>query len=269
MRSEYPGIAAVPEWVKVGVCLGAIGGGTYDYIGYVGCLREKKWGAIGREIISGETDGESLPIDASEENLERGRRWLWPVRIDVGVGFLSVLVFTACFIILGAVVLHADHDVPNRFELLSRQARFLTDFHPALLHLYQVGIFMAFFGTIYGAYEIYIRTAYECLTPLSDKVRAMPLKTFRLRTLIYCASGGLSLIWFGGDDAMKIVAPAAIVGGVFTCGLWCFAMLWVDRRFLPRSLRMGRMLTSLNWVSGVVLTGLGAQAIWSFVTDQL
>ena len=104
-----------------------------------------------------------------------------------------------------------------------------------------------------------------CVSPY----RAMPLETFRLRTLLYCASGGLLLIWFGGDDAMKIVAPAAIVGGVFTCGLWCFAMLWVDRRFLPRSLRMGRVLTSLNWLSGAVLTGLGAQAIWSFVTDSL
>ena len=160
VASEYPKIAAIPEWVKVGVCLGAIGGGTYDYIGYIGCFREKKWGAIGRDIIPGETDGKCLPIDESETNIKRAKLWLWPVRIDVGVGFLCVLIFTVCFIVLGAVVLHTDHEVPSEFALLSKQARFLTDFHPALLYLYQIGIFMAFFGSIYGAYEIYLRATY-------------------------------------------------------------------------------------------------------------
>ena len=44
--SEFPSIAEEAEWMMVAVCLGAIGGGTYDYIGYVGCFREKAWGAI-------------------------------------------------------------------------------------------------------------------------------------------------------------------------------------------------------------------------------
>jgi Mn2+/Fe2+ NRAMP family transporter len=44
---KYPSIALRPPWVEVITCIGAVGGGTYDYVGYVGCLREKLWGAIG------------------------------------------------------------------------------------------------------------------------------------------------------------------------------------------------------------------------------
>ena len=33
---------------------GAVGGGAYDYIGYIGMLREKKWGLAGRRVVSRE-----------------------------------------------------------------------------------------------------------------------------------------------------------------------------------------------------------------------
>jgi hypothetical protein len=84
----------------------------------------------------------------------RAHIWLIPARIDVGLGFLALLVFTVCFIVLGAVTLHTDQAVPDKFEMLSKQSRFLTQFNPAMLCVYQLGIFMTFFGTIYGAYEI-------------------------------------------------------------------------------------------------------------------
>jgi len=55
-------------------------------------------------------------------------------------------------------------------------------------------------------------------------------------------------------------------GEVFTCGLWCFAMIWVDRRFLPKCLQMRRGLTLLLVVSGTFLTAMGAKAIWDFLS---
>jgi len=272
LRTEYPNEVKDAEWVFVGVVLGAIGGGTYDYIGYVGCFREKKWGLIGQhktgtdqhETEAIAKSAATLPIDTSPENIRRAHRWLLPTKIDVGVGFLCVLFFTICFVLLGAVILHPKHEVPSQFELLSKQSRFLTDMYDTkwLLFLYQMGIFMAFWGTIYGAYEIYLRTAYECVMPLSKIFRRMPMPRFRAIILVYCAGGGLALVWFGSDNAMDIVKPAAIVGGVLTCGLWCFAMLWTDWRFLPKPLRMGKVLQILTWISGIVLTGLGCQAIY-------
>ncbi len=268
---QYKDIAKDSELVFICVCLGAIGGGTYDYLGYLGCFREKKWGALGLcDTQKNESDlTDTFEIDSSKENTRLGRGWLLPAKIDVSVGFLAVLVFTACFIILGAVILYPDQAAPDKFALLSKQARFLTNFHPALLYVYQVGIFMAFWGTIYGGYEIYLRTTYECLRPISAKFRTMPKKTIRSWTLAYCAAGALLLVWFGGDDPAAMVKPAAIIGGVFTCGLWCFAMIWADRRFLPRSLQMNPLLLMLTALSGTFLTGLGILSIWKEYISHL
>jgi len=266
---EYKDIVKDTEWAFVCVCLGAVGGGTYDYLGYLGCYREKNWGALGRDPSKAPSTAESMQIDTGEENIVRGRGWLLPVKIDVGVSFATVVIFTACFIILGAVILHPDQEVPDKFALLSKQARFLTDFHPSLVYVYQVGIFMALWGTIYGGYEIYLRTAYECVAPISKRLRQSSGKTFRNWTLAYCAIGALLLVWFGGDDPAAMVKPAAIVGGVLTCGLWCFAMIWTDRRFLPKSLQMGPLLLILTAFSGTMLTGLGLFTIWQEYLSKL
>ncbi|MCA9232067.1 MAG: Nramp family divalent metal transporter [Planctomycetales bacterium] len=258
----YDDIVKDSEWAFICICLGAIGGGTYDYLGYLGCYREKTWGALGRARALDPSTAETLRIDTDQQNLGRARGWLIPVKIDVGVSFVAVVVFTSCFIVLGAIILHPDQDVPDKFALLSKQARFLTDFHPTLVYLYQIGIFMAIWGTIYGGYEIYLRTAYECVAPVSRRLRRSSGKMFRHATLAYCAGGALLLVWWGGDDPADMVKPAAIIGGVLTCGLWCFAMIWTDRRFLPKPLQMGPVLLLLTIFSGTFLTGLGLLVVW-------
>jgi Mn2+/Fe2+ NRAMP family transporter len=270
---EFEDIAQESELAFICVCLGAIGGGTYDYLGYLGCYREKRWGALGLRH-NGHDEWEKarpkmITIDVEAQNLHRGRGWLVPVKIDMGIGFIAVVLFTMCFIILGAVILHPDHAVPDKFALLSKQAKFLTNFHPALVYLYQIGIFMAFWGTIYGGYEIYLRTAHECVLPLTRQLPLIRPSAFRKGMLVYCASGGLLLVWIGGDDPAAIVKPAAIVGGVFTCGLWCFAMIWADRRFLPRPLQMGPLLFTMTILAGVCLTGLGLLTIWKEYLSHL
>ena len=266
IKETYPTIARIPPWVEIGVYLGAIGGGTYDYIGYLGCLREKKWGAIGDRNIDADGTGSAgvIDVDPDPENIRRAKRWLWAPKIDAGGSFLCVLLFTICFVLLAAVILHPNHQIPEGRNLLTHQAQFLTRLHPSLLPLYQVGIFMAFWGTIYGAYEIYVRTGYECIRPLSARLRATPLPVVKTAILLYCGIAGIILLW-SFENPIKIVTPAAIVGGVFTCGLWCFAMIWSDRHFLPPQLRMSKPLLALNAVSGVVLTALGLKAMWDYI----
>lgn len=117
--------------------------------------------------------------------------------------------------------------------------------------------------------RFYLRTGYECLAPVSAKVREMPEQKFRMIILAYCALGVLSLLWFGADNAMNLVAPAAIVDGVFTRGLWRFAMIGVERRFLPRALRMSKLLLVINWFTGIFLTSMGVKAIWDYIGKLL
>ena len=70
-------------------------------------------------------------------------------------------------------------------------------------------------------------------------------------------------MWLGGNP-VEIVTPAAIFGGVLTCGLWCLLMVWTDRVFLPKSLQMGPVLLILNIFSGLFLTGWGVRSAVAF-----
>jgi Mn2+/Fe2+ NRAMP family transporter len=272
VAERYPSIAGRSPWVEVLTYVGAIGGGTYDYLGYIGFLREKAWGAVGRHgskyAIAAEIRSFPLAVDTSAANVRRGKRWLLPTQIDIGVGFFCVLLFTVCFVLLSARILRPDHLVPAGNDLFNHQARFLTELHPALLYVYQLGIFMTFFGTIYGAYEVYVRTAFESLMPISARLRRIPFERFRRGIVLYCATLGLVFLWTM-TDPVKLVTPAALVGGVFSCGLWCLAMLWADRRFLPAPLRMGPVLCILTAISGVVLTLLGSKALWDYAVGLL
>ncbi len=266
VKEKYPKVAAKPPIAELIVFLGAIGGGTYDYIGYIGFMREKGWGAMGlgdKYRVDTEAPRGVLPIDASESNVKRGLRWLVPAKIDTGVATLSVVIFTIGFVVLGASILYPAHQIPNNDDgVMKYQAQFLTSLHPSLEIIYQVGIFFAFWGTIYGAYEVYVRTAYECMAPIIPRVRRMPLDKFRTYLLLYCGLGAVILIWLT-DNPQDTVAPAAIIGGVFACGLWCFLMLWTDRRFLPVPLRMKPLLWGLTFIAGTVMTSAGAWAIWT------
>mgnify|MGYP007096626210 CR=1 FL=1 len=249
-------------WIEITAIIGFIGGGTYDYLGYVSCLREKSWGAIGMESRTSNHRG----IADNAENISRGRAWLWPPCIDVSVSFLCVFIFSVCFVILGASVLHPQEIVPAKNgELLTHQAQFLTQLHPTFLYLYQIGVFMAFWGTIYGAYEIYWRTVYECLRPVSQRVRQMPTDKVKLYVLLYCGVAGIALTWLT-ENPMKLITFPSLVGGVLTCGLWCFGMVWLDRKLLPAALRMKPPLLIATLLSGALLTGLGGKAFYDFVT---
>lgn len=268
IKEVYPSIASRPPWVEIATYLGAVGGGAYDYLGYISCFREKSWGALGwkknKYQVATRPAADTLPIDPSLENIRKAKGWLVPVQMDVGIGFVALVLFAGCFIILGAAILHPQRQVPEGNELLNHQAQFLTNLHPALLYVYLVGVFFAIWGTAYGAYELYIRSAFECLSPVSRRIRALPYRTFHLLMLAYLAIGGLVLMWTM-DDPIEIATPAALVGGVFACGLWCFAMMWADRRFLPKALQMNRALYYGVATSGVVLTLMGARGIWDYL----
>ncbi len=261
VAASYPVIASRPVWIEVGTYLGAVGGGTYDYFGYIGMLREKKWGLLGQKIESG-AKGVSLAED--DENIRLGKQWLKAPFSDVSISFLCVVLFTFAFVILGAATLHPEQVVPEGQQLLTVQSGFLTILHPKLLYLYEAGVFLAFFGTILAAYELFTRTTKECLQPLLPAVRRAPLKKVRTWVVTYCGVVGLAIMWLGGNP-VQIVTPAALFGGVFTCGLWCLLMVWTDWKFLPRALRMGWGLRILNILSGLFLAGWGARGIYEFL----
>ena len=261
LLDKFPEVASRSPWLELGTYLGAIGGGTQDYFGYIGMLREKGWGLLGKRVVG---DSSGVPLNEEAGNLAKGRIWLRAPLVDTLGSFFCIVLFTMAFMILGAVILHPQQIVPSGLQLLSVQAEFLTQLHPRLLYLYQAGVFIAFMGTILGAYELYVRTTQECLGPVVAKVRDMPLSQLRIWVVAYCGIGGVVIMWLG-DSPVQIVTPAAIFGGVLTCGFWCLLMVWTDRRFLPPELRMNRLLLLLNILSGLFLLGWGGRSVFDYV----
>lgn len=252
---KYPAFKNRDPWLETLVCIAVIGGGTGDYIGYLGMLREKGWGMMGRT-----SDEKGVTPSDSPENLARGRAWLRAPLIDVVVSFFTIMTFTVCFAVLGAAVLNPAQSIPSGFNLLTEQASYLVrpDQSPLVQALlgwvYKTGIFFAFFGTIYGAYELYTRTTRECVVAVLPRLQNVPMRKFRLITIVWNAGAGLCLLWFTTKDPVKLVTPAALVIAGLTCGLWCFAMLWSDRRHVPSGLQMKWPLRAGLFVSGVFLT---------------
>ena len=122
---------------------------------------------------------------------------------------------------------------------------------------------MAFFGTILSVFEVYSRTAHECAIAIVPALKNITVRQVRPWVLAYCSTGALLLMWTE-YDAVQIVTPAAILGSVLTCGLWCFASAWADRTQLPKPYQMGPLLFWGVIVSGFLLTGLGGAAAWQY-----
>ncbi len=249
VSAGYPDVAGRTLWLEIGVLLGAVGGGVQDYTGYVGMMREKEWGASGAE--AGWLG--RLPLDSMQVGL--GRRWLRAPMLDVMVSFGSVFVITGCFMLLGAAVLHPLHLIPTNADLYSKQSSFLALVHPGLVGVYKAGIFAAIFGAIYGCFEVYTRSAYEPLRAIWPQHR-WSLKRVRLWVTMYAGVGGLLLLCVG----LKTVTLASIVSpfsGVLGCGLWCLAMVFVDRHQMPKPYQMSRRLLALTLAAGVAMSVIG------------
>ena len=250
-------------WLEVALYLSAVGGGTFDYIGYIGMLRAKKWGLAGREVASRD---QLEQIDCSQAT--RARIWTRAAMLDTGISFTSVILVTLLFALLGALLLHPEQKFPDKTTLLSEQEAFFTQLHPQLMWLYRGGVFLAFVGTLYGAFEIYRYTVVEsarALLPKWTADRHVPI--WRNLTVAYCFGGGLVMVWLPARIAGDVVGRmtfGAVMGGATLCGLWCFAMLWINRTRLPRALRMSRGLWMTTLLAGVVMTALGVQTMFEY-----
>jgi hypothetical protein len=247
--SKYPDFAGRSVFLEMAVLMGAVGGGVQDYIGYVGFLREKSWGAAG-EVSVGEAK-----LSLEPKTVARGLSWLRAPALDTTASFASVLLITTCFMILGAAVLHPLGLVPTDADLYSQQSKFLGIIHPQLVGVYKAGVFFAIFGAIYGAFELYARTTYEPALAIWPE-RQWNYQRLRLWVTVYSALGGLLLLWTGFKTVVlaRIIAPFA---GVLGCGMWCMAMIWVERTQLPAPYRMNRWLLLLTTVAGIIMTVVG------------
>ena len=254
-------------WLEVSLYLTAVGGGAYDYIGYIGMLRSRRWGLAGGRVASLDELQQGVADDNPHRqvNIQRARQWTRAPFLDTTVSFFFVILVTLLFGILGAIVLHSESVLPANNDLLNQQESFLTVLHPQLRWVYRTGVFLALIGTLYGAFEVYQRTFTESVAAIMPRPPSDRQNRWLRRSIVaYCFLGGLAMVWLPENLAGSIVDRmtfGSIVSGAASCGLWCFAMLWLDRVRLPPELRMSPALRVMTWIAGIAMTVLGGQTI--------
>ena len=250
-------------WVEILVYGSAIGGASFDYLGYVSFLREKKWGWSHLGIAS-----EQELNQTARQTDHPARLWVRAALIDTVVSFSMVVVLSSCFAILGTIVLQPLHQVPEGINLLNYQASFLTALSSWLLPLYKIAIFFAFFGSLYGGPELAYRVIYEYLNTLPRWRGRLPAERIRSAVIAWLLGGGLLILWlsrfYPGVQLIDIVTPAAIYTGVLSCAFYCLANPWMDWRFLPAALRMPAPLVVLNLLAGIAFMAMGVKALWDY-----
>jgi Mn2+/Fe2+ NRAMP family transporter len=271
VASSYPDIADIPVYVELAVFLGGIGGGMYDYIGYSGMLREKRWGMLGHRDIDtlaaryAEADAlDQLPVDPGPQNVATAKAWSRAPLWDICAAFVALGVIGAAFIINGATILGADETVPEGNDVLSYQSQFLGVVAPIFEYFYVAAIIMVLFGTIYAVWEAYSWTAYESLAALSPRIRDAGQRSVRPYVYGWTMVGALAMLATGASF-VQLITPASIVGGIIACGIYGGGLLYVDRRNVPRPLRMSRVLQVLVALGSIFLTVAGVIALLSYV----
>ena len=271
VAQKYPDIAARPEAVELVVFLGALGGGMYDYVGYTGLLREKRWGLLGHRDIDAIQDritnlgpGERIPLSESPEDVRNARQWTLAPLGDTLMSFAALGIFTIAFVINGVTILGAQQQVPAEDKILTYQQQFLEAIAPIFKYFYIVAIIMVFFGTIYALWEVYNRTTYESLGAVSERVRRAGAGRVRPWVYLYVAIAGILLV-LTGLDLVALVTPSTIVGGILAGGIYSIGLLYAERVALPPGYRLGTVARVLLIVAAIFLTLAGLVALIDYL----
>ena len=226
------------EWVEVLVYVSVIGGGAEDYLAYVAFLREKRWGRSHLPAIA----GNQLQEVAARSN-HPGRIWIRAALIDTVTSFVCVVLIAVAFTLMGALILQPQRLVPDGLELVSYQAAFLTGLAGWLKPLYDLAIFLAFFGILLGGPEMAYRLWASYVDSLPALRRRVNHRLLRAAAIGWTLIPALIILWTlrwlqqtgavePGFDLLDLVTPAGIFTS-FVASFFCFANIWADRRFLP------------------------------------
>lgn len=271
VAEKYPDVVARPVFVEVVTFVGALGGGMYDYVGYTGLLREKRWGLLGhRDVdaiedrIAGLERRGQIPLSERPEDVRNARQWTRAPLGDVVLSFTALGIFTLAFIVNGVTILNERQQVPADENILTFQQQFLENIAPIFGYFYILAVFLVFFGTIYAIWEVYNRTTYESLGAISERVRRAGAARTRPWVYLYVAVAGILLV-LTGLDLVTLVTPSTIVGGTLAGGLYCIGLLYANRVVLPPGYRLGAVARVLLIVAAIFLTLAGGIALIEYL----
>lgn len=274
VKDAYPDVAKNPISMEVISYLGAMGGGSYDYIGYVGMYREKEWGILGNpnlkqiEAQLAAIDGtKELPLSTDKEDLDKAHAWLKALQIDNIFSFGSVFLFSIAFMILGAVILGENglQKIPGDKQIMQYQVAFFSGISEFLVYFYQLAVWCAFFGSMQSLpTTVYPHTIRESLgTTFTFMKKEENWNKLKFASTVFFFGSGLFLMWSGASYT-KLISFASILGGVLSLGIWGIAQVYTEKKMLPKEYRMSPITTVLVIISSIALGSFGLIALVQF-----
>jgi hypothetical protein len=91
----------------------------------------------------------------------------------------------------------------------------------------------------------------------------MEFKIARNNELAFYAGGALILMWTGFSFT-TLISFGSIFSGVLSTGLWALAMIYTEKKFLPKAYHMSTFAKVMVAISGIVLTSMGVLAVIQF-----
>lgn len=270
VQEKAPQALSSPILLEIVSAVGILGGGCQDYLGYIGTVSEKKWGMYGNENISeiqqnlkNLSGKEEVPLPSDEATISDAKGWLKAVKIDNLSSFTAVWLVGTIFMVLGNVVLGTNgmQIVPSNDQIIQNQANFFAVISPALVSLYKLAIFCAFFGGIIAlSTQVYPATFRACFSPTFPAIQKEENKfKTRIGVAIFCVFGGILLAWTNITYTF-LLQIATVIGSVFGIGLVGLLMLWTEKKSLPKEYRLKPLWFTLTLLSSVVMVSLGVVA---------
>ena len=253
--------------------LGYLGTLTFTLItliGYLGWIKEKKWGifkgsddsqAFSEKLLSSfKAKGKITYLPKSKDELNKSRLLLKPLLIDLMFAFIIVSIVSISYIVAGDSLLGLQADgsvlLPSDIDLLTEQGRIFSHIASWLEPLFKISVFFALFGTVYAGFEAATRMLFETGKTIVPKLNTIAYKRFMIYVLLYILCVGIPIALFmylGLFSVLLMLSLTLMFLGVFGVIIYGAASIYLSQRVLPDQYKLNTISLIIALIGLVLL----------------
>ena len=234
-------------------------------VGYAGWVKVKGWGIFGNQkdpenlsrklFLLFKKSGKVGYLPKDKEEIKKARLLTKPILIDLSLAFIVVSIASAAYMIAGYYLLGPRHELPTDINLLKKQAIIFSNIAPWLKPLYQVSVFFALFGTIYGGFEAASRMLYETSKSLIRKISLLDYQRFMQYFLLYILVLGLplSILMRFGLSVIVMLSITLLFIGVIGVIIYGIGTIYVIQTTLPEEYRSSKLTLFAGTIAIILL----------------
>jgi hypothetical protein len=261
-------LPAAPQWgptavradysLNMVVIFGYVGGGLSGYLAYSSWVRISGWGINSHPKIDEirQRAGSQRRIDYLPDDPDQARRLrklLLPLKWDVGMGALVLLIVSAAFLAAGAAILFPRQETLSgkSWELLTKQAGIWREIHEWMVPAYYVMILAALWGTLASIPEAITQVTHDFLSAIWPRFELLPIR--RLKYIIVSGCFASSVMWTWSEVTFDLMTQIAAFMTV-SLGLFVvFSCVLYLNMTLPRGYRPSWWVAASGVASAVIL----------------